>query len=106
MGRVSPHVSCRRKSRRQRLPDEADILSTLRDYFLLLTNTFDFQAIAHMVHLPIPYLNSFALAYTVSRVLYNIVYYNQVGFMSDSARTGMLSVVARALRSALIFRDA
>lgn len=56
-----------------------------------------------MVHLPIPYLNSFALAYTVSRVLYNIVYYNQVGFMSDSARTGMLSVVARALRSALIF---
>lgn len=45
------------------------------------------QAIAHMVHLPIPYLNSFALAYTLSRVLYNIVYYNQIGFMTDSART-------------------
>jgi hypothetical protein len=33
------------------------------------------QAVAHMMRLPIPYLNSFALAYTGSRVLYNIVYY-------------------------------
>ena len=44
------------------------------------------------MRLPIPYLNSFALAYTGSRVLYNIVYYNQIGFMSDSARTGVLGV--------------
>lgn len=46
------------------------------------------QAVANASHLPTPFLNSFALAYTASRVLYNLVYYNQIGFFSDSARTG------------------
>ncbi|KAI5449071.1 hypothetical protein NCC49_005342 [Naganishia albida] len=46
-------------------------------------------AVANATHLPTPFLNSFALAYTASRVLYNLVYYNQIGFFSDSARTGI-----------------
>lgn len=47
------------------------------------------QLAANVAHLPIPYLNSYALTYTLSRLVYNIVYYTQVGFFTDSVRTAI-----------------
>jgi uncharacterized MAPEG superfamily protein len=54
-------------------------------YLTLLT----LQILANYAKLPIPYVNSFAAFYVVHRLVYDLLYYFQVGFISDSLRTGV-----------------
>jgi uncharacterized MAPEG superfamily protein len=62
----------------------------------------------NLAKLPIPYINSFVLFYVASRLLYNLIYYLQAGFVMDTTRTvvyvgGMVSCLWVIWQSAVAY---